>query len=219
MKKSHIFHVDSLVILDKMTNEQAGEFIKSAYYFMIHGELPECDFAIEMALTPFINQWGRDAEKWEVVRNKRIEAGAKGGKQKLANASKSKQKTLVNVNGNVNVSVNVNDNVNITFGEFWELYDKKVGDKKKLEAKWNKLTDKERQDIMNYIPRYIKSQPDKKYRKDPSTFLNNNAWEDEIIGEVVVTTKKREVKQSDYFEYHQYVDACIELGLEPEPPK
>lgn len=93
-----------------MTNEQAGEFIKSAYYFMVNGELPECSFAIEMALTPFVNQWARDAEKWETVREKRIKAGAKGGKQKLANASKSKQKTLVNVNGNVNV--NVNDNVN-----------------------------------------------------------------------------------------------------------
>ena len=29
-----------------------------------------------------------------------------------------------------------------------------------------------------------KSQPDNKYRKDPSTFLNKRAWEDEIIGGV-----------------------------------
>ena len=121
MKKSHIFHVDSLSILDKMTNEQAGEFIKSAYYYMVYGELPTCSFAIEMALAPFVNQWCRDAEKWTAVREKRIEAGAKGGKQKLANASKSKQETLVNVNvnDNVNVSVNVNENVNIPFGDFY----------------------------------------------------------------------------------------------------
>ena len=89
-----------------MTNEQAGEFIKSAYYYMVYGELPTCSFAIEMALAPFVNQWCRDAEKWTAVREKRIEAGAKGGKQKLANASKSKQETLVNVNVNDNVNVN-----------------------------------------------------------------------------------------------------------------
>ena len=111
MKKSHIFHVDSLSILDKMTNEQAGEFIKSAYYYMVYGELPTCSFAIEMALAPFVNQWCRDAEKWTAVREKRIEAGAKGGKQKLANASKSKQETLVNVNVNDNVNDNVNGSV------------------------------------------------------------------------------------------------------------
>ena len=39
------------------------------------------------------------------------------------------------------------------------------------------------------IPRYIKSQPDNKYRKDPSTFLNKRAWEDEIIGEIKIVEK------------------------------
>ena len=220
MKKSHIFHVDSLSILDKMTNEQAGEFIKSAYYYMVYGELPTCSFAIEMALAPFVNQWCRDAEKWTAVREKRIEAGAKGGKQKLANASKSKQETLVNVNvnDNVNVSVNVNENVNIPFGDFWDLYAKKRGEKGKLEIKWNKLADDERVKIMEYIPRYIKSQPDNKYRKDPSTFLNKRAWEDEIIGEIKIVEKPVKVlRQMDFFNYSDYVLACQEIGITPKP--
>ena len=76
----------------------------------------------------------------------------------------------------------VNKVNNISFDDFWNLYEKKVGDKTKLEAKWEKLTDEDRTNIMAYIPKYIKSQPDKKYRKDPATFLNNKSWNDELIG-------------------------------------
>lgn len=72
-------------------------------------------------------------------------------------------------------------NVNIPFEKFWNLYDKKRGDKTKLETKWNKLTDKDRTAIMDYIPKYKLSQPDKQYRKDPQTFLNNKSWNDELL--------------------------------------
>lgn len=76
----------------------------------------------------------------------------------------------------------VNKVNNISFDDFWNLYEKKVGDKTKLEAKWEKLTDEDRTNIMAYIPKYKESQPDKKYRKDPATFLNNKSWNDELIG-------------------------------------
>jgi hypothetical protein len=70
----------------------------------------------------------------------------------------------------------------ILFSEFWELYDKKVGSKTLLEKKWIKLTDFEREQIMVYLPKYKKTQPDKQYRKNPETFLNQRGWEHELIG-------------------------------------
>lgn len=72
--------------------------------------------------------------------------------------------------------------INISFGVFWDLYDKKVGDKNKLEQKWNKLKNEDREKIMQHLPKYKIAQPDKKYRKDPQTYLNNKSWNDEIIG-------------------------------------
>jgi len=71
--------------------------------------------------------------------------------------------------------------INIRFEDFWNVYDKKRGDKTKLEIKWRLLSDKEREDIMTYIPKYKQSTPDKAFRKDPQTFLNNHSWNDEII--------------------------------------
>jgi len=91
-RKSFIIHKDSLVILDEMSNEQAGIFIKSIKFYQEKGCLPELDFGLKMAITPFINQFQRDEEIYKKTCEARREAGALGGKQKLANASKSYQK-------------------------------------------------------------------------------------------------------------------------------
>lgn len=69
---------------------------------------------------------------------------------------------------------------NIPFDAFWDLYDKKV-DKPKAERLWGKLSDSDRTAIMEYIPRYVQAQPDKQFRKNPSTFLGNRSWENEIV--------------------------------------
>jgi hypothetical protein len=91
-RKSFIIHNDSLTILDDMTNEQAGILIKSIKFYQKNGVLPELDFGLKMAITPFINQFIRDEEIYQKTCEARRLAGAEGGKQKVANASKSKQK-------------------------------------------------------------------------------------------------------------------------------
>lgn len=67
----------------------------------------------------------------------------------------------------------------LSFDEFWEKYDKKV-DKVKCKKKFNKLTEKELTKIKETLTYYINSKPDKKYRKNPLTYLNGKCWEDEI---------------------------------------
>jgi len=73
-----------------------------------------------------------------------------------------------------------NTNINISFDEFWNLYDKKVN-RSKCEKKWNALSDNERVAVMGHLPRYVPSTPDKQFRKNPITYLNNRGWEDEVL--------------------------------------
>jgi len=68
-----------------------------------------------------------------------------------------------------------------TFSDFWDLYDKKVGKKIKIEQSWNKIPHTEKINIMINIPKYIAAQPNKKFRKNPATYLYNDSWKDEII--------------------------------------
>jgi len=67
------------------------------------------------------------------------------------------------------------------FNDFWDLYEKKVGKKEKIKKKWDKLPQATKEEIINYLPAYKEAQPDKRFRKNPETFLNNESWKDEII--------------------------------------
>ena len=68
-----------------------------------------------------------------------------------------------------------------SFEKAWDLYQKKVGPKEKLRAKWNKLPLKDRKAAMAHIPLYVQATPDKAYRRHFQTYLNQRGWEDEII--------------------------------------
>ena len=116
MKKSFILYIDSLNILGDLNTQQAGELFLAIYNYHLSGEMPS-EFWLKIALTPFINQWERDLEKWERIAEVRKENGRKGGlsksKQMQANANLAKQ-DLANVAVNVNVKGNVKGNGNVT---------------------------------------------------------------------------------------------------------
>lgn len=116
-KKSFILHIDSLCVLDKMTKEQAGELFKAIYEYQKTGEVPKLDFAMDIAITPFVNQFKRDGIKYEEFVSKQIENGRKGGRPKKDmpleykpnNPSLCKE-TQKSLNDSVSDSVSVNIN-------------------------------------------------------------------------------------------------------------
>lgn len=93
--------------------------------------------------------------------------------------------------------------LNIPFKHFWDAYQKKVGKLSKIEKKWNALKDSERSAIMEHIPKYIASQPNKQFRKNPETYLNNESWNDEIIvstnGKAITETRRNELDDLQEF--------------------
>ena len=88
--------------------------------------------------------------------------------------------------------------INIDFEFFWIEYDKKVGDKQKLIKKWNNLTDAEREKIMEYLPSYKQSVPDKQFRKNPETFFNNKSWNDEIVSRISPAINKQSYAEREF---------------------
>ena len=83
-----------------------------------------------------------------------------------------------------NTPNNIPDNAPDTseFSKFWELYNKKT-DTKKCEAKFKKLTKPDVDLLFAALPSYITSTPDKKFRKNPLTWLNGKCWNDEVIAQ------------------------------------
>lgn len=105
----------------------------------------------------------------------------------IAERSRNDDEPIADPNNNYNnsnnrISKEAKSKIDVyPFDEFWNDYDKKRGSKEKLIKKWNKISDSEKLKIKEHIPIYKKAQPDKAFRKDPETFLNNKSWNDEII--------------------------------------
>lgn len=83
------------------------------------------------------------------------------------------------------------------FDEFWNDYEKKVGDKEKIRRKYEKLSNKDKLAIKENIPKYKAAQPEKQFRKNPETYLNNKSWNDEIIAKVQIKTNYVEPYTND----------------------
>ena len=99
------------------------------------------------------------------------------------------QQTTTNKNDNKEKNEK-NIEIYPSFSDFWELYDKKIN-KPKAELKWNKLNQTTKEQIIDYIPKYKASVSSKQFLKNPTTFLNNESWNDEII----IKDNKDEKKQ------------------------
>jgi len=86
-----------------------------------------------------------------------------------------KHKPLNNKHKTINTSLKDN-------GEFdlvWSMYEKK-GNKKTSQSKFNKLTDTNKKLMSEHLQDYIDSTPDKQYRKNLETYINQECWNDEI---------------------------------------
>ena len=153
------------------------------------------------------------------ISNARSKAAKKGGgnpnllKQKSNNQFKQNLKQITeyeneyeNEDKSIIIKGGMGENEVYSFEEFWNDYDKKVGSKSKLEKKWNNISDKQRMKIKEYIPYYKISQQDKKYRKNPETFLNNESWNDELINNGQSKQKINRPTSSE-------LQAAVEIGI------
>ncbi len=186
-KKSFIAYADWIDIFEELEDDEAGRLVKHLWRYVNDLNPSTNDRMVKVSFTTIRNTLKRDLLKYQNIIDRNRENGKKGGRPKkpsglIGNPDKHKKADSVNDSDSVNVNDTVNEeNINIIgFNIFWNKYDKKVG-RDKCEKKWNKLSDKDQKEAMEYIPKYINAQPDKIYRKNPETFLNQKSWNDEII--------------------------------------
>jgi hypothetical protein len=69
--------------------------------------------------------------------------------------------------------------VTSSFNLFWTEYKKMVA-RATAEKSWARLSKKEREACLAAVPAYVKSTPEKRWRLNPTTYLNQKRWEDDI---------------------------------------
>jgi len=186
MHKSDEYGVILLKQKDKQTDNQIKNFaLKLAKYMPYSTD--EIISGLSELISEGVLQNGNDkiSQKRMIKDNEisivRADAGKKGGLKTQYAKAKEEAKAQANTeNENENENIIEDKSINVPFENFWNLYDKKE-DKIKCERKWSALTNKERIECIAKLPAYVNSTPDKQFRKNPATYLNNKSWENEII--------------------------------------
>ena len=188
-KKSFIVYCDLIHVVSKLPNEKAGELFKFILEYVNDNNPQTDDLLLQILFEPIKLQMKRDLQKWEKESVKRSDSGRLGGlksgearrKQKEANEASALNLKQDEANEAVTVTVNdtVINNTVLSFEKFWDMYDKKEG-RKDCEKKYIKVKEADRLKILETLPKYILSTPDKKFRKNPETYLNGEHWNDEL---------------------------------------
>lgn len=88
------------------------------------------------------------------------------------------------------------DDVVLEFEQFWQIYGKH-GNKKNALSAFKKLTKKDRQMVMQNVMEYVKSTPNKQYRKHAQGYLNGRMFDVsnfQINGSQIVVANNFEVR-------------------------
>ena len=186
-----------------MTNEQVGKYIRLLCLQHQKGKLTEKDM-LSICSAYDVDIWDKFKIEDGVFINERMHNEAVR-RQKFSESRRNNAKSPKNDSTSKAYAMHmetetetINETINIDFEYYWNEYDKKIGDKKKLKSKWDKLSDQERQDAMNYIDLYKISVPDKQFRKNPETFLNNKSWNDEIINRSITSSNKLSYAEREF---------------------
>jgi len=194
---SIILHLDCLSAVECLTDEQAGVLFKGLLRYANTGDpLSSSDSALQAVFALFRAQIDRDSKKYEEKCRKNRANACKRYPNKCDGMPEDAiacdrmpphaDASLSNSNPNNNNKSKDDDNADaiiingedaLSFDTIWEMYGKPVGKKEFIEPLWDALSEEDKEAIFAYIPLYVKSTPDTKYRKNFNNFLSERYWE------------------------------------------
>lgn len=84
---------------------------------------------------------------------------------------------------------------NIPFEDFYNLYNRKIGDKNKTQSKWEALTPQLQKKIISILPAW-KKHFDGQIIPYPETFLNQERWNDDLTGQIIPIKPTKEEQKA-----------------------
>ena len=216
--KSIILYLDSAEAIEYLTNEQTGILMKAVFRYARTGQkLESSDTALIALFTIMCAQIDRDHKKYE----ERCERNVTNAKKRYEKQHQEEQPPAIacdrmpphpnachndNNSDNDNKTDNDDDNADAliisdasvsdySFETVWEMYGKPVGNVEVLKAKWNSLSAKNKDNILAYIPLYVASTPEVRYRKNFENFLSERYWETHPLN---INTIQNETTRSTY---------------------
>lgn len=176
-RKSFVIHIDSLDILDDLTDEQAGQLFKAIKSHQL-GQQESLSPLVKIAFSPFRNQFARDDEKYQKIVERNKNNGLKGGRPKTQD-NPDKPSGLSGNPDNPSKADSVNDS------------DSGSGSKSDSDSK-DKLTDSiESAFNIFYSAGLVKKSKQSALRSFKAICKNGKVTPEEVAGKLAEDIKKR----------------------------
>ena len=195
-----MLYFDNCEVVHYLSDEEAGKLFKGIAKYVCFQELPKLEGPLMSVFCVFKNQIDRNKKNYEELCERNREKAQNHWKtvKKQAVVTKMEQDEpqhttvssgmpqhtdvcLYNSNHNHNTNINSNDILEdtdgLSFENLWDIYGKKEGNIESLRTIWLNLPMEERRKAMAFVPMYVASTPDVKYRKYLINFLNQRTWE------------------------------------------
>lgn len=191
MKKSFILHIDSLGILDELSDEQAGQLFKLIYAHHNPNKPKETQITqlVNLAFYPFKSQFDRDFQTYQGIVERNKKNGLVGGRPKKNNPKKPKKADSDNVSDSVSDSKNENNKELQIFDNFRKEYlGTKLGNETEFKnfqkhSDWKAILPK----LQTALKLQIENRNAKRQRsefvpewKNLKTWINQRCWEEVI---------------------------------------
>lgn len=184
-KNKIIVYRDWIEIFEPLEDAEAGKLIKHFFRY-VNDQNPESPdrltgLLFDGSIKPTLK---RDLQSWKQQQERNKINGSNGGRPKKEKPKETEktqsvisEPTQTHSNPKKGVKDNVKDK-DILFNIFWSKYPNKTG-KKPAREKFNRLTDQEKQTIINTVDAFAAYKPFETYtHPHATTYLNQRRWED-----------------------------------------
>jgi hypothetical protein len=208
-KKSFTAYRNWIDTFEELSDEEAGKLVKHLFRYIDDQNPEPPDRLTKIAFMEIKNTLKRDLQKWEGKSEVNKANGSLGGRPRKPKETQNNRTVNLGLKNNpekpvtVTVKDTVTDKVNVTvkdtvnvnekkkeqilskkaegetaFNFWWDVYDKKT-DRSKCLKKFLTLSIEEMRECYDHSKLYAKAQPEKQYRRNPITYLNNENWKED----------------------------------------
>ncbi|WP_280747311.1 DUF6291 domain-containing protein [Parabacteroides sp. PF5-9] len=187
MKNSLVLYFQQYEAIKGLSLEDKGLLLDVVFGYAMSGEIPsDLPPLVSMAFSFIRTAMDIDSEKYEKkcernkenIRKRWNDFNTKEYDRIESNNSNTKH-TDTDTDTDINIVESFDSTSELSFDFIWSLYEKK-GNKKTSINRWNKLSSKNKKLALNHIPLYVRSTPDKRFRKNFEVYINQEVWNDEL---------------------------------------
>lgn len=172
------------------TPTQFLELFGASFAYMDEEVFEITDDVVKMAFSSWKLAFDYDKEKDKEYHAKRKEISVKANETK-----KKKREAKGNLLNTINTKesaeepplVDVEEVEKYPFEDFWKLYGMQIGEIE-CRKKWSRMRESTKAKVMEHLPKYVASTPNKHYRAEPFNYLSRGYYNNEIIDRTQTNT-------------------------------